>query len=162
MVVSMLCTRAEVVVLWNPTTNGRKSWIRKFSHEFIWKLLWTGWTKDMVTVMCPQSFCCVECGMHKMTGGYWRWCIRYEGESNENLKSAIKIPNSLIVCKLTTWWHSSSVKMAAPLATRTKEEQRSVLRFLSSEGGETHWNSSTNEHSVWWRKSVTTASVRVD
>jgi len=26
------------------------------------------------------------------------------------------------------------VKMAAPLATRTKEEQRSVTRFLSSEG----------------------------
>ena len=29
---------------------------------------------------------------------------------------------------------SSSVKLAAPLATRTKEEQRSVIRFLSNEG----------------------------
>jgi hypothetical protein len=30
--------------------------------------------------------------------------------------------------------HSSSVKMAAPLETCTKEEQRSVIRFLTSEG----------------------------
>ena len=29
---------------------------------------------------------------------------------------------------------SSSVKLAAPLATCTKEEQHSVIRFLSSEG----------------------------
>jgi len=32
---------------------------------------------------------------------------------------------------------SSSVKMAAPLATCTKEEQRSVIRFLNSEGVKT-------------------------
>jgi hypothetical protein len=30
--------------------------------------------------------------------------------------------------------HSSSVKMATPLETCTKEEQRSVIRFLTSEG----------------------------
>jgi len=30
--------------------------------------------------------------------------------------------------------HSNSAKMAALLATCTKEEQRSVIRFLSSEG----------------------------
>jgi hypothetical protein len=30
--------------------------------------------------------------------------------------------------------HSSSVKMAAPLDTCIKEEQRSVIRFLTSEG----------------------------
>jgi hypothetical protein len=138
MVVSMLCTRAEVVVLcllvslyWNPTTNGRKSWIPKFSHEFIWQLMWTAWRKDMVAFMCPQSFCCVGCGMCTITGGYWRWCIRYGGESNENLKSAIKIQNTArLSCKLTTRRRSSSVKMAAPLATCTKEEQRSVICFF--------------------------------
>ena len=31
-------------------------------------------------------------------------------------------------------WRSSSVRMAAPLATCTKEEQCSVIRFLSSKG----------------------------
>jgi hypothetical protein len=30
--------------------------------------------------------------------------------------------------------HSSSVRMAAPLETCTKEEQHSVIRFLTSEG----------------------------
>jgi hypothetical protein len=30
--------------------------------------------------------------------------------------------------------HSSSVKIAVPLETCTKEEQRSVIRFLTSEG----------------------------
>jgi len=33
-----------------------------------------------------------------------------------------------------TQWRSNSVKMAAPLATCTKEEQCSVIRFLRSEG----------------------------
>ena len=37
-------------------------------------------------------------------------------------------------CRNATRRRSSSVKMAAPLATCTKEEQRSVIRFLSSEG----------------------------
>ena len=37
-------------------------------------------------------------------------------------------------CSDATRRRSSSVKMAAPLATCTKEEQRSVIRFLSSEG----------------------------
>jgi len=40
------------------------------------------------------------------------------------------------------------VKMAAPLATCTKEEQRSVIHFLSSERGETQRNSSMNESSA--------------
>jgi len=30
--------------------------------------------------------------------------------------------------------HSISIKMAAPLETCTREEQRSVIRFLGSEG----------------------------
>jgi len=71
----------------------------------------------------------------------------YEGESNENLRSVIKIRNTArLSCKLTTvilmvwrvadmwyWcrnttrWRSSSVKMAAPLAPCTNEEQRSVF-----------------------------------
>ena len=79
----------------------------------------------------------------------------YEGQSNENLKSAIKIRNTArLSCKLTTLIlmvlksgrhvvvkcrnatrrRSNSVKMAAPLVTCTNEEQRSVTRFLSSEG----------------------------
>ena len=37
-------------------------------------------------------------------------------------------------CRNATRRRSSSVKMAVPLATCTKEEQRSVIRFLSSEG----------------------------
>jgi len=37
-------------------------------------------------------------------------------------------------CSKATRRRSSSVKMAAPLATCTKEEQRSVTRFLRSEG----------------------------
>ena len=37
-------------------------------------------------------------------------------------------------CRNVTRRRSSSVKMAAPLATCTKEEQRSAIRFLSSEG----------------------------
>ena len=41
-----------------------------------------------------------------------------------------------------------SVKMAASLASCTKEEQRSVIRFLSNEGVKPI-NSSTNESSVW-------------
>jgi len=36
-------------------------------------------------------------------------------------------------CRNSTRRRSSSVKMAAPLATCTKEEQRSVIRFLSNE-----------------------------
>ena len=36
-------------------------------------------------------------------------------------------------CRNATRRRSSSVKMAAPLATCTKEEQRSVIRFVSSE-----------------------------
>jgi len=36
--------------------------------------------------------------------------------------------------KNTTRRGSSSVKLAAPLATRTKEKQRNVIRFLNSEG----------------------------
>ena len=36
-------------------------------------------------------------------------------------------------CRNATRRRSSSVKMTAPLATYTKEEQRSVVRFLSSE-----------------------------
>ena len=38
-----------------------------------------------------------------------------------------------IRCRNATRRRSSSVKMAAPLATCTKEEQRSVIRFLSRE-----------------------------
>jgi len=37
-------------------------------------------------------------------------------------------------CRNATRWRSSSAKIAAPLATCTKEEQRSVIRFLSTEG----------------------------
>ena len=37
-------------------------------------------------------------------------------------------------CRNATRRRSSSVKMAAPLAACTKEEKRSVIRFLSSEG----------------------------
>ena len=37
-------------------------------------------------------------------------------------------------CRNATRRRSSIVKMAAPLATCAKEEQRSVIRFLSSEG----------------------------
>ena len=37
-------------------------------------------------------------------------------------------------CRNATRRRSSSVKLAAPLATCTKEEKRSVIRFLSSEG----------------------------
>ena len=37
-------------------------------------------------------------------------------------------------CRNATRRRSSSAKMAAPFATCTKEEQRSVIRFLSSEG----------------------------
>ena len=40
-------------------------------------------------------------------------------------------------CRNATRERSGSVKMAAPLATCTKEEQRSVIRFLSSEGVKT-------------------------
>ena len=39
-----------------------------------------------------------------------------------------------VQCRDATRWRSSSVKLAPPLATRTKEEQRCVIRFLSSEG----------------------------
>ena len=38
--------------------------------------------------------------------------------------------------------------MAAPLVTCTKEDQRSVIRFLSSEGVKPIENTSTNESSV--------------
>ena len=37
-------------------------------------------------------------------------------------------------CRNATRRRSSRVKMVAPLATCTKDEQRSVIRFLSSEG----------------------------
>ena len=37
-------------------------------------------------------------------------------------------------CRYVTQRRSSGVKMAVPLATCTKEEQRSAIRFLSSEG----------------------------
>jgi len=37
-------------------------------------------------------------------------------------------------CRNATRRRGSSVKMAAPLVTCTKEEQRSVICFLSSEG----------------------------
>ena len=40
----------------------------------------------------------------------------------------------LVRCRNATRQCSSSVKIAAPFATRTNEEQRSVIRFLSSEG----------------------------
>ena len=40
----------------------------------------------------------------------------------------------VVRCRNATRRRSSSVKMAAPLTTCTKEEQRSVIRFLSSEG----------------------------
>ena len=45
-------------------------------------------------------------------------------------------------CRNATWRRSSSVKVAAPLTTCAKEEQRSVIHFLSSEGVkpiEIHW-----------------------
>ena len=40
----------------------------------------------------------------------------------------------VVKCRNATRRRSSSVKLAAPLATCTNEEQRSVIRFLSSEG----------------------------
>ena len=40
----------------------------------------------------------------------------------------------VVRCRNATRQHSSSVKLAAPLATCTNEEQRSVIRFLSNEG----------------------------
>jgi hypothetical protein len=67
----------------------------------------------------------------------------YEGDSNEKLKSAIKIRNTarfscklatvlLMVCKVANKWHydagmqrDGAVKTASPLATCTEEEQRS-------------------------------------
>jgi hypothetical protein len=39
----------------------------------------------------------------------------------------------VVRCRNATRWRNSSVKTAAPLATCTNEEQRSVTRFLSSE-----------------------------
>jgi hypothetical protein len=39
-----------------------------------------------------------------------------------------------VKCRQTERHHSASLKMAAPLVTCTKEEQRSVIRFLISEG----------------------------
>jgi len=81
------------------------------------------------------------------------FCL-YEGESNENLKFVIKNRNfAPLSCKFVTCnkqragWpvggsivqmhehrHSISIKMAAPLETCTREEQRYVNRFLRSEG----------------------------
>ena len=81
------------------------------------------------------------------------WVI-YEGESNENLKFVIKNRNfaplscelvSVLqtACRMACRWqhtadartrHSISIKMAAPLETCTREEQRSVIRFLRSKG----------------------------
>ena len=40
----------------------------------------------------------------------------------------------VVRCRNATRQCSSSVNLAAPLATCTKEEQRSIIRFLSSEG----------------------------
>ena len=60
-----------------------------------------------------------------------------------------------VQCMNATRRGSSRVKMAAPLATCTKQEQRSV-------GGETRRNSPTDEISVRRNMSVTTASVRVE
>ena len=40
----------------------------------------------------------------------------------------------VVRCRNATRRRSSSVNMAAPLATCTNEEQRSLIRFLSSEG----------------------------
>jgi hypothetical protein len=92
-------------------------------------------------------------------------------ESNENLKSAIKIRNTArlpcklaamilmvlengwqvaVWCRNATRWCNSRVKTAAPLATCTEEQQR-------SERVKPHGNSSTNESSVRWCMSVTTA-----
>jgi hypothetical protein len=39
----------------------------------------------------------------------------------------------VVRCRNATRQHNSSVKMAAPIATYANEEQRSVIRFLSSE-----------------------------
>jgi hypothetical protein len=42
-------------------------------------------------------------GQHELQYGPLNWIIIYEGESNENLKSAIKIRNTArLSCKLTT------------------------------------------------------------
>ena len=40
----------------------------------------------------------------------------------------------VVRCRNATRWRSSGVELAAPLATCTNEEQRFVIRFLSSEG----------------------------
>jgi hypothetical protein len=40
----------------------------------------------------------------------------------------------VVRCRDATRQRSSSVNLAAPIATRAKEEQSSVIRFLSSEG----------------------------
>jgi hypothetical protein len=78
----------------------------------------------------------------------------YVGGSNENLKSATKNRNTVrFSCKLATVllmvWRVATgggamvernttaqqhCKMAVPLLTFTRGEQRSVIRFLSSEG----------------------------
>jgi len=67
----------------------------------------------------------------------------YKGESNENFESATKIRNIarlksgrhvVVRCRNATRRRSNSVKVAAPLATCTNEEEHSVIRFLSSEG----------------------------
>ena len=79
----------------------------------------------------------------------------YEVESTENLKIAIKFRNTTqlsckfdnndtdglksgrqvaVRCRYATRRRSSSVKLASPLATYAKEEQRPVTRILSTEG----------------------------
>jgi len=56
----------------------------------------------------------------------------YEGESNTHgLKSGRQVA---VRWRNATRRRSNSVKMASPLATCTKEEQCSVIRFLQSEG----------------------------
>ena len=65
-------------------------------------------------------------------------------------------------CKNATRRCSSSVKIAASLATHTKEEQRSVIRFLSSEAVKPIEIDRRMKSSVRLCMSVTTASVRVD
>jgi len=57
--------------------------------------------------------------------------LQVDNSDTHGLKSGRQV---LVRCRNATRQRSSSVKMAAPLPTSTNEEQRSVIRFLSSEG----------------------------
>jgi len=93
------------------------------------------------SVKCPDLFRGPPC---PLLSGDGTISLRGMRESQiKNLKNAIKIRNDAhglmsgrqvaVRCRNATRRRSSSVRMAAPLATCTKV-QRSVICFLSSEG----------------------------